>query len=95
MQPKVFKVGGRSYKVETVDPVDATVQEIEFEFIQENVMVINNSGQSVDIWFNAVTNDRVTIPTGTTMEFPLKVMRFFVTKTGADDGAVTVIGFRE
>ena len=95
MQPKVFKVGGRSYQVINIDPVDDTVKDHEFQFLQENIMIINHSGQSVDMWFNAVTNDRITIPTGVTMEFPLKVTKFFTTRTGMDNGAVTVIGFRE
>lgn len=95
MQPKVFKVGGRSYQVATIDPVDDTVKSYVFDYIQENVMIINNGGQPINIWFNALTNDRVIIPTGTTMEFPLKVTRFFTTRAGVQNGVLTVIGFRE
>ncbi len=95
MQPKVFKVGGRSYKAVTIDPVDDTVQAYEFEFVQENVMLINYSVENVDIWFNTPTSDRITIPAATSMEFPLKVMRFYITRTGNVNGAITVIGFRE
>ncbi len=95
MQPKVFKVGGRSYQVVTIDPVDNSIQNYEFDFLQENIMIINNSGEPIDIWFNAITNDRITILAGTTMEFPLKVTQFFTTRTGGQSGAVTVIGFRE